>query len=69
MHPRLAFEEVRHFDPCVGFSSNDDDTSRSSPIAINLGHYNSGDGRSICIHLTPFKARALIGDHVDLKST
>ena len=34
--------------------------SRSPPITINLGRYNSGDVRSICYHLTLFKARVLI---------
>ena len=42
---------------------------RGPSDASNLNRYNCGDGRSILIHLTPIKARALIGDRVDLKST
>ena len=46
MCTRLACEEMRRSDPSVGSSSNDHDTSRSTPIMINVSRYNSLDGQS-----------------------
>ena len=46
MCPRRSCEEKRHFDPSVGCLSGGLDNSMSPPIAINLDHYNSVDGRS-----------------------
>ena len=56
----------------VGSSSDGLDDSMSPPIVINLNRYNSVDGRSRLIVRASLKlikkARALIGDPVDLAS-
>ena len=69
MHTCRSCEEARHFIACVGSSSGGLDLIGAPLVALNINRYNSRDGRSILIHLTLIKARALIGDRLDLKST